>query len=261
MVDSHAHLNHPAFAHDLEEVLGRAAAAGVEEIVVAGFDIPSSRRAVSLAEGYAQVLAAVGVCPHEAASLDGAGLSELENVAKESARVVAIGETGLDYYRMLSPGPAQRAAFEAQLDLAGELGLPVVVHCREAWKDVLAIMPPVGPTLAGAVVHCFSGDRGAAEECCARGYLVSVAGNITYQHEGALCEVIGELEEDRLLLETDCPYLAPAPHRGKRCEPAHLSSIVEHVARVRGCSPESLSVVLRDNSQALFKLRREVSKV
>ncbi len=256
LVDSHVHLDLPAYDADRAQVLERAAEAGVAWMVDVGADLPSSHRAVSLTEREPRIRAAVGVHPHDAATLTAGALAELRVLATHP-RVVAIGEIGLDYYRDLSPRPVQRRAFADQLALALELGLPVIVHSRDAHADTLATLRAAagpGGRLRG-VMHCFSGDAALARDVVGLGLHIGVAGPVTYPRATALAEVVRQAPLERLLVETDSPYLAPQAQRGRRNEPAFVALVAERVAGLRGLSPATLARATSDNARALFGIR------
>jgi len=256
LVDTHCHLCLPAFADDLAEVLARAAAVGVDRILVPGIDLATSRGAVELAEANATLFAAVGVHPHGAADWSTALYQELRSLAR-SPRVVAIGEIGLDYYRDRSPRPRQLEAFEGQLELARELGLPVVVHNREATEDVLERLTTWSAGEPGGrrtgVLHAFSADEPAASRALQAGFYIGVAGPITYPSAPALRQLAAGLPLDRLLPETDAPYLPPVPHRGQRNEPAHVALVSDTLAGARGLEPDRLRRACWANAAALFQ--------
>ena len=262
LFDTHAHLHDPWIGDDLPEVLERARAAGVERIVTIGTDIPTSRDAVALAEAHDNIWATVGLHPHDAKDWSDTTEAEFRRLA-ESDRVVAIGEIGLDFYRNLSPHEAQYAAFQAQLNLADELALPVVIHSRDAHEETYAVLsdwastnsPPAsrgemsrsdrGGSANGrpnplGVIHCFSGDAELALRYHALGFLISFAGPVTYPKNDALREAAAALPLEAIVVETDCPYLAPQPRRGKRNEPANIQHIAEQIAEVRGESPDTV---------------------
>lgn len=253
LFDTHAHLHFPEFATDLDAVLARARAAGVRGMVTVGTDVASSRAAVALAAREPDVWATVGIHPHAAAAADAAALAELARLAGE-ARVVAVGEVGLDYYRDLAPRPAQAAAFRAQVALARRVGKPLVVHCRDAHTDVLAILAEEGAGEVGGVMHCFSGDVAVARRALDLGFLISLAGPVTYPNARALPEVARWVPADRLVLETDCPYLPPQGHRGRRNEPAYLTITATRVAELRGEPLPALAARLTANARRLFQL-------
>jgi TatD DNase family protein len=245
--DTHAHLDFPDFAADLPQVLERAVAAGIARVITIGTDFDSSRRAIALAEAHPQIDAVVGWHPsHVSAAPDDirAGLRTLA----QHPKVVALGETGLDYHR-LPPGNAeaqtryrerQAALFAQHLDVARELGLNCVIHQRDAFADVLRILDQQGRGIRG-VFHCFGGSPAEAQQVLATGSIVSFTGVVTFKNAAVVRETVAALAPDQFMLETDCPYLAPVPFRGKRCEPAHVAEIARVVAEVRGCTLEALS--------------------
>ena len=251
LVDTHAHLDHDRFASDLDAVLDRARDAGVGLIVTVAADVASARAAVDLAGNHAAVYAAVGVHPHDAAGAAPGDLDEIRRLAGRP-RVVAVGETGLDYHYDFSPRPVQREVFSAQLALAAELGLPVIVHSREAWQDTYRILRSGLQT--PAVMHCFGGDWGKARAFLDLGCYISLAGVVTFKGAAALVEVARKVPDDRLLLETDAPYLAPVPRRGRRNEPSYLHYTAAFVAELRGLAPERLAEITTANARAFFNL-------
>ncbi|WP_334110355.1 TatD family hydrolase [Thermodesulfitimonas autotrophica] len=252
LTDTHCHLDDERYETDRAAVVARARAAGVTRLVTVGYDLASSRRTVELAAALPGVYAVVGVHPHDAAGVSPEYLEELRRLAREPC-VVAIGEIGLDFYRDLSPRPAQREVFVAQLNLARELGLPVVIHCREALGEVYAILRREAVGLSG-VMHCFSGGWEEARRFLALGFYLSVAGPVTFAGARRPVEVVRQMPIERLLLETDAPYLAPVPHRGKRNEPAYLVHTAQKVAEIRGISLEELAAATTANAARLFGL-------
>jgi len=260
LVDSHAHLDMAKFDADREAVIERARAAGLVAIITIGVDRASSRRAVELATEYEMVYAAVGVHPHDAKTLDSDTLAELRDLARQP-QVVAVGEIGLDYYRDLSPRDVQRRAFQAQLAWAAKLGKPVIIHDREAHADVMAQLsqwaaPLADSPLAGrlGVLHTFSGDLEMAERAIELGFYLSISGPVTYRKAGRLVEIVKALPLDRLLVETDCPFLTPEPHRGQRNEPAYVRFVTERIAALRGMAFGELAAATTANAQRLFQL-------
>ena len=253
LFDTHAHLHFPEYAADLPGVLARARAAGVRRMLTIGTDVETSRAAVALAGREPDVWAAVGIHPHDAASADDTALAELERLAGV-ARVVAIGETGLDFFRDLSPRAAQARAFRAQLALARRLGKPVVVHCRDAHAETLAILAEARVGDTGGIMHCFSGDLDVARRCLDLRLLISLAGPVTYPKARALPDVARAVPADRLVVETDCPFLPPQPHRGKRNEPAYLTITAARVAELRGEPLEDLAARTTANARALLRV-------
>ena len=263
LIDTHAHLDERRFDADRPAVIERAMAGGVEAIVTVGTDLESSRTAVRLAQEHEMVYAAVGVHPHDAAKLDGEVLVGLRDLALQP-KVVAIGEIGLDFYRDLSPRDVQRRAFQAQLAWAGKLGKPVVVHDRDAHEDVMTILAGWASGLArtalagrAGVLHTFSGDQAMAEQAMDLGFYISVSGPVTYRNAGQLPEIVRTVPLVRLLVETDCPFLAPHPYRGKRNEPAYVRLVAERIAELRGLTFEELAAATTANARHLFQLEPE----
>jgi TatD DNase family protein len=260
MTDSHAHLNHEQLVGDADEVVARALAAGVRLIVNVGFDVPSSQRAVEQAERYDGVLAAVGIHPHDAKLLDEQAERELRELAGQP-RVVAIGEVGLDFYRDLSPRPVQVEVFRRLLRLARDVGKPVIVHDREAHEDVLAMLTQERAGEVGVIMHCFSGDLEYARRCVEEGFYVGIAGPVTFgAKRGApdgmtpLQQVAAEVPRDRLLIETDSPYLAPEPLRGRRNEPAYVRHVADKIAELRGISAGEVAEATTANLSRVLRL-------
>ena len=258
LVDTHAHLDFSKFDADREAVVERARAAGVAAIVNVGTDLTSSQRAVRLAERYDGIYAVVGVHPHGAKKLDGATLAELRELAQHP-KVVAVGEIGLDFYRDLSPRDVQRRAFQAQLAWAAKLRKPVVIHDRDAHDEIMEVLSDWAAgqrhsPLAGrlGVLHTFSGDLDMAEQALDLGFYLSISGPVTYKNARQLPDIVRALPIDRLLVETDCPFLAPHPHRGKRNEPAYVRLVAERIAELKGMSLDALARATTANAQHLF---------
>ena len=254
LFDTHAHLHGPEFALDLDAVLARARAAGIVGMVTIGTDGETNPAAVALAERLPDVYATVGIHPHDAASATEADWDALEALARGSAKVVALGEMGLDFFRNLSPRDVQETVFRRQLGLARRLGKPVIVHCRDAHADTLAILADEKVAETGGVMHCFSGDVAVARRCLDLGLLISLAGPVTYKNARALPDVARFVPEDRLVMETDCPYLPPQPHRGQRNEPAYVALTAARVAELRVMDPGELAAATTRNAVSLFKL-------
>ncbi len=254
-IDTHLHLDAPGFDADRDAVIVRAAAAGVRLMVSAGTSVGASRRVIALAERYPSVVAAVGIHPETAESATPAALEELAMLARHP-RVVAIGEVGLDYYRDRVPRHLQMETFRSQIRLAREAGLPVVVHDREAHGDVERILDDEGATRV--VLHCFSGTPEMALRCTAAGWTVSMAGPLTFAKSSSLREVARCVPLDRMLVETDAPYLAPEPFRGRRCEPAFLVHTAHALAALRGMTDEALAAALAETARRVFALTDEV---
>ena len=260
LIDTHAHLDLAQFDADRAAVLERARDAGVAAIVTVGVDLASSRRAVALAAENRDILASVGVHPHDASTLGGEMLGELRKLSEQPG-VVAVGEIGLDYYRDRSPRDVQRRAFQAQLAWAARLGKPVIIHDRDAHDDVLRMLQDWAAGLAGGalagrlgVLHTFSGDPAMAERAIALGFYVGFSGPVTYQNARQLPRVVQAVPLDRIVVETDCPFLPPHPHRGKRNEPSYVRLVAERVAELKGISFDELSVATTANARWLFRL-------
>ena len=248
MIDSHCHLD--ACEPPDAELIERARTAGVTRLATVGTDDTSIERALAAAHSHDEVIAIVGRHPHETAGFGDAELAAIERAAADP-RARAIGETGLDYYRDYAPRDDQRRAFEAQLELAARVGLPVVIHTRAAEDDTFAALREHAPSLPGVVLHCFSApDR--LGECVERGYLCSFAGNVTYPKATELQDAARELPAELLLVETDSPYLSPQPVRGKRNEPANVVHTARHVAELRGVSYEALERTVEANAARVF---------
>ena len=253
MIDTHAHLQWPDFDKDREQVIKKAFAAGVSTIVNIGYDLNASRQAVQIANDHEGVYAVVGVHPHNAKTVEVDVLEKLRELA-HGAKVVAIGEIGLDYYRDLSPRGRQKEAFEQQIRLAKELDLPVVVHDREAHADVLEVIRNVGKDING-VLHCFSGSLEMAEEAIELGYLISIAGPVTFPNARRLHQVVERVPEESIVLETDCPWLAPRSRRGGRNEPAFILETARKVAELKGMQAHKLVRITSQNARRLFRIQ------
>ena len=267
VVDTHAHLASEAFDSDRDEVIARASEAGVAAIVVPASGLAESRAAVALAEANSMVYAAVGVHPHDATSLEADGIQELRRLAMHP-RVVAIGEIGLDFYRDYAPHDAQRGTYQAQLALARQVDKPVIIHDREAHREVLSTLrqwagdsrvPPHHEPYTGdedpvGVLHCFSGNLEMAREAIRLGFYIGVDGPVTYRRASRLRKLVRQLPLDRLLIETDCPYLTPEPHRGQRNEPAYVRFVAQVIAEVRGLPFEEVARATTANARRLFGL-------
>jgi TatD DNase family protein len=281
LIDTHAHLDYPDFQEDFAAVLQRAAEAGVTRMITIGTSVESSRRAVALAEKHPEVYAVIGVHPTNEEEAEEDIVTPLRELAK-SPRVVAIGETGLDYHRLpgresLKPAPAfvaemplndprqveadirdgayksaQTEIFRQQLDLACELGLNVVIHQRDAWEDTLGILKDYTGRLRG-VFHCFGGSFAQAEEVIAMGHMVSFTGIVTFKNAPLVHEDAKLAPAESFMVETDCPYLAPAPYRGKRCEPAYTRLVAERIAALRNESLEDVARQTTRNAEGFFR--------
>ncbi|MFZ8844895.1 TatD family hydrolase [Thermoflexus sp.] len=254
-IDTHCHLDDPAFDPDREEVLARARMAGVEILILPGVEPEGIPRALALAERHPGLYVAVGIHPHVASQFSSQLLAQLRSWARHP-RVVAIGEIGLDFYRDRSPREAQREAFRAQLELAGELGLPVIIHQREAREAVMEELERWLAARPGArgVLHAFSGDPAMARIAVEWGFLLGIGGPLTYPRAESLREAARAVGLDGLVLETDAPYLPPQPHRGRRNEPAYLRNVAEALAQLLGLPMEQIARQTTANACRLFRL-------
>jgi TatD DNase family protein len=253
LVDSHCHIDMPQFDPDRDAVVARAREAGlVEMLVVGGVDEEGGhRRALQVAESYG-LPATAGVHPHEARLADEAAYDELRGLAREG-RLVAIGEIGLDFHYDHSPRPAQREAFRRQVRLAREVGLPVVVHTREADEETASVLEEEGAAEAGGVIHCFTGGPELARRALALGFFISFSGIVTFPRAEVIQQVARDVPEDRLLVETDAPFLAPPPHRGRRNEPAFVVEVARRLAELRGTTVEAVGAAALRNHAHLFR--------
>jgi len=250
MIDTHAHLDFSRFDKDREEVIKRAFDSGVEKIINVGANLKSSKDSVELIEDYTNIYATVGVHPHDVGELEEKDLELLKALA-QNGKVVAVGEIGLDYFKSTTPKDLQKKWFVAQIDLAQELNLPIVIHCRDAHEDVKKIL--ADKKYSKGVLHCFSGDLTDAQYYISLGLHLSFTGVITYTKQ--YDEVIKNIPLECILLETDCPFLAPVPMRGKRNEPAFVKYIAKKIAEVRDISLKEVSNTTTQNAEELFNLK------
>jgi len=253
LIDSHAHLDLSEFKKDMPDVICRAKEGGIENIITIGIGIQECRSAIKIAEEYPDVYAAIGIHPHNAKLLDLKTLDFLEDNAKNN-KVVALGEMGLDFFRNHSSREDQIRAFRAQLDLAKGVNLPVIIHDRDAHEETLSILEEEKTGLAGGVIHCFSGDLEMAFKCIDMGFYISIPGTVTFKNAKKQQEVVRELPIEKLLIETDCPFLAPVPYRGKRNEPLYVTHVAEAIARIKNLSVEEVARITVLNTKELFSL-------
>lgn len=252
MIDSHAHLNDPHFDANLTEVAERAKQAGVEGIINVGYDLESSHKAVALAEEYDWMWAVVGVHPHEARLVTPDTMAELERLARHP-KVVAIGETGLDYYYDHSPREVQQQVFHQHLELAAKLKLPVVIHSRDAAQDTINIVKEHPDNRC--VIHCYSGSLETAKIYLDLGHFISFTGSVTFKNAAKLREVAAAVPLERLMIETDCPYLSPEPMRGKPNEPAWIEYVAAKLAELHSISVDDLKAITAANARLFFNLK------
>jgi TatD DNase family protein len=250
LIDSHAHLEMPHYETDLEQVIQRALTAGISHIINIGSDEESSVKSVELAARYDMLYAAVGIHPHEARLVTPGTYDKLSRLAAHP-KVIALGEIGLDYHYRHSPLHIQQEVFVRQLQLAHELQLPVIIHQREAGADTMNILTR-NPPAYGGVMHCFSGDESMLKQCLKRGLYISVAGPVSFKKSEKLRQLISRVPAEKLLLETDSPYLTPVPYRGKRNEPAYVKYVAQLVAELKGLTLEDIGRITSLNVQQLF---------
>ncbi len=253
LVDSHAHLDMEEFNEDLEAVIGRAVEGGVERIITIGIDLESTIKAIDIASRYSFIYATAGVHPHDAERATDEVLIELQNLAKNK-RVVAWGEIGLDFFRNRSPREKQIEAFKRQLEIAKELDLPVIIHNREADKETIEIIRAYGNGIHKGVIHCFSSDYDTAITFIDMGFYISIPGVVTFAKADKLKDVAKRIPLERMLVETDCPFLAPVPNRGKRNEPMFVTYTAKLIAELRGIPYEELAEITTHNSKALYNI-------
>ncbi len=250
LIDSHAHIYYGDYAGDFDDMLKRAEDAGVGAVLVVGTDIESSRESVELAEKYPQLYASVGIHPHDASRVTDACYDVIRDLADTSHKIVAIGEIGLDFYRDRSPRDVQERVFRRFLQMAAALNRPVIIHDRDAHDRVMTILRE--EAVRKGVLHCFSGDAAMALEAVALGFHISIPGTITYPGNQNLRDVVQAVSIDHMLVETDCPYLTPIPHRGKRNEPSYVRLAAMKVAEIKGLSLEDVARVTTKNTSDLF---------
>lgn len=253
MIDSHCHLDDRKFEGEVGRLVEDAKRAGVSTIITIGTDLASSEKAVGLAHQFEGVYATVGTHPHDARKFDQRARDRFRELAISDKKVRAVGEIGLDYYRDLSPRPIQQRVFEEQLRLAVEVQLPVVIHTRESFEDTVSIVREFARDLRGGVFHCFPGTAEDAQRVIDLGFVVSVGGVITYPN-ASMARMVAEIPLDKVLLETDAPYLTPVPHRGKINVPAYVTHVRDKLAEIRSVSPSEIETITDRNCKKLFGL-------
>lgn len=254
LIDSHAHLDFADFDADRDQVIQNARAARIAAIINVGIDLVTSQKAIALAQTYDLVYATVGIHPHEAAAVPEQQWSQLMALYQQP-KVVAVGEIGLDFYRDYAPHDLQISVFRRQLELALQHQLPVIIHTRNAWSEILPIMTKEYRDRLQGVFHCFSGGEQQARQLLDAGYYISFTGVVTFKNAQALPIAADYVPLDRLLLETDCPFMAPVPYRGKRCEPAHIPYIAQKIAAAKKISLVELAQATNYNVQKLFGIK------
>ncbi|WP_270182915.1 TatD family hydrolase [Alkalihalobacillus sp. CinArs1] len=255
LFDTHTHLNVEQFSEDKKEVIDRAREAGVSKMIVVGFDHETITNAMKLVEEYDFLYAAVGWHPVDAVDMKEEDLAWIEKLA-EHPKVVAIGEMGLDYHWDKSPHDIQKEVFRKQIQLAKKVKLPIIIHNREATRDVIDILKEEDASEVGGIMHCFAGTVEEANECLDMNFYISLGGPVTFKNAKLPKEVAKEVPLERLLVETDCPFLAPHPYRGKRNEPSYVKLVAEQVADLKDMEYEDLAKVTFDNAIRLFGIQR-----
>lgn len=254
LIDTHAHLQDEDLKKDLQQVLNRAREAGVEKIICVGYDLASSQEALLLARKYHEVHAVVGIHPHDAQSLNPDVKEKIFSMARDQ-RVVAIGEIGLDFYRDLSPRDIQRQAFREQIKMAQEIGKPIVIHDRDAHQEVMEIIKAEKAGRNQGIMHCYSGALPMAAELIKLGFYISFAGPLTFKNAHKAHEVAAKIPMDRILVETDCPYLSPEPFRGKLNEPANVKYVAAKLAELRNKSVDETAYLTNLNARKVYRIK------
>ncbi|USK39078.1 TatD family hydrolase [Cytobacillus firmus] len=249
--DTHAHLNAEQYNEDLQEVIDRALSEGISNIVVVGFDRPTIEKAMELTEKYEFIYASVGWHPVDAIDMTEEDLLWIEELSSHP-KVVALGEMGLDYYWDKSPKDIQKEVFRKQIRLAKKVKLPIVIHNRDATADIVEILKEEGAGEVGGIMHCFSGSPEIAQECVDMNFYISLGGPVTFKNAKKPKEVADVIPLEKLLIETDCPYLTPHPHRGKRNEPSYVKLVAEQIAEIKGLPTEEIAQATTENAKKIF---------
>ncbi|WP_379971438.1 TatD family hydrolase [Ectobacillus sp. sgz5001026] len=254
LFDTHAHLNDEQYAEDVEQVIENAREAGVTNLVVVGFDQVTIPKAIQLAENYDFIYAAVGWHPVDAIDMTPEHLQWIEQLAAHP-KVVALGEMGLDYHWDKSPKDVQQEVFRQQIRLARKVRLPIIIHTRDAIEDTVTILKEEHAEDVGGIMHCFSGSVETAKICVDMNFLISLGGPVTFKNAKKPKEVAAEIPIEKLLIETDCPYLAPHPYRGKRNEPAYVKRVAEEIALLKGLTYEDVALITSENAKRFFGIQ------
>ncbi|MGL1930176.1 MAG: TatD family hydrolase [Desulfotalea sp.] len=255
LIDTHCHLDMDAYTDDLQDILEQATLAGIKHIISIGIDIESSKSAIKLAQKHHNISATIGIHPHDVSNITNTTYNELRALHEtEHEYIVAYGEIGLDYARNYSPKDTQITHFRKQLELSLELQLPVIIHCRDAHKDLIDILKKTSPGTYKGVIHCFSGDCCFAERVLDLGFYISIPGIVTFKNAKSLHEVAKTIPLDKLLIETDGPFLSPTPFRGKRNQPAYLTYTANKIAELRNISFEEVAIASTANAEKLFSI-------
>jgi TatD DNase family protein len=253
LFDTHAHFNDKRFKEDRDEVINKAYESGVSYILNVSYNIPSLEHSVSLSKRYSYIYAAVGIHPHYSKEMNDEVLDKVRSLT-QNKKVVAIGEIGLDYYRDLSPKEIQKKWFIKQIDLAKEIKLPIIVHIRDANEDAVKLLKDQNAREVGGIIHSFSGDINMAKEVMNNNFYISVGGPVTYRNAGRLVDVVKYVPEDRLLIETDCPYLTPEPFRGRRNDSSLVRLVAEKIASIKDKTFDEIAEITTNNAKRLFQI-------
>ena len=256
-IDTHVHLNADQYEEDVEEVIERALAAGVSKMVVVGFDRKTIRKAMALTERYSFIYVVIGWHPVDAVDCTEEDLEWIEELSKHP-KVVGIGETGLDYYWDKSPKEIQQDVFRKQIQLAKKVDLPIIIHNRDATADVVRILEEEDAKEVGGIMHCFGGSVEVARQCIDMNFLISLGGPVTFKNAKAPKKVAAEIPLEKLLIETDAPYLTPHPHRGKRNEPFYVTLVAEEIAKIKELPIEEVASVTTKNALKLFQIDESI---
>lgn len=253
LFDTHAHYNDKRFANDRDQIIRKVHEDGVSYIMNVSYNLPSLEHSVSLSKRYPYIYCAVGIHPHYSKEMNYEMLDKIRSLS-ENKKVVAIGEIGLDYYRDLSPRDIQKKWFEEQIDLAKKVKLPIIIHIRDANEDALNVLKEKNARDVGGIIHSFSGDIKMAREVLDNNFYISVGGPVTYNNAKTLRDVVKFVPEDRLLIETDCPYLTPEPFRGKRNDSGFVKLVAQEIAHIKGKSFEEIADITTANAKRLFNI-------
>ncbi|MFD1021133.1 TatD family hydrolase [Thalassobacillus hwangdonensis] len=254
LFDTHVHLNARQFNEDREEVIRRAKETGVEYMVVVGFDRETIPLAIEIAESHKNIYAAVGWHPVDAIDMEESDLAWLEELSAHP-KVVALGEMGLDYHWDKSPKDVQKEVFRKQIALAKKVNMPIIIHNREATNDIVTILKEENAAEVGGIMHCYSGPADIAKQCVDMNFMISLGGPVTFKNAKEPKEVAAAIDLEHLLIETDCPFLAPHPNRGKRNEPAYVKLVAEQIAELKGLSYEEVTAKTTENALKFFGIR------
>lgn len=253
LIDTHAHLQDEQLKAETDNILARAEEAGVKKIACVGYDLASSMEALQMAKKYTQIYAVVGIHPDDTRSVNPESLEQIYAMGRD-ARVVGIGEIGLDYYHDIASREEQKKAFIAHIKIAQELDKPVIIHNRDAHQDVLEIIKQEKAGKSGGIMHCYSGSLPMAEELIKLGFYISFAGPVTFKNAKKAHQVAASIDTNKLLIETDCPYLSPEPFRGKLNEPARVEYVARKIAELRNSSLEEIAAITSSNAREIYRI-------